>query len=119
MGAVREFSPASARHIAPVASHRANRGVEDRFQIELCRVGLEIFDDLRARRIAAVSLRYRQAREGGAGAIGVQMKAIVMPSPDRADGVGLFKDRGVESASPKRRSRGEAGRTGADDDGVA
>jgi len=49
----------------------------------------------------------------------MQMEAVVVPPPDCSDGVGLFKDRGVQSASPKRRRRGEARRTGADDDCVA
>jgi hypothetical protein len=103
----------------PITPHRANRRVEDRFQGEPCRVGLEIFDNLRARGVAAASLRYRQPRQAGAGAIGVQMQPVIVAPPDRADGVGLFKDRGVQSARPKRRRHGEAGRTGADDDGVA
>jgi hypothetical protein len=99
-------------------SRRVNRRVEDRLQIKLRRVSLEIFDDMRARRIAAVSLRHREPRQAGADAIGMQMEAIVMSPPDRADGVGLFKDRGVEPPSLKRRRRGETSRTRADDDGV-
>jgi hypothetical protein len=47
------------------------------------------------------------------------MEAIVMPSPDGADSVRLFKDCGVKTASLKRRRGGEARRTGPDDDGVA
>ena len=49
----------------------------------------------------------------------MQMEAIVMSPPDRADGVGFFEDRGVEAARPERRRRGETGGTRADDDGVA
>ena len=72
----------------PVTPHRANRRVEDRFQGELCRVGLEIFDDSSARGIAAVSLRHLEARQAGAGSVRVQMEAVVVAPPDRADGVG-------------------------------
>ena len=53
------------------------------------------------------------------GAIRVQMQPIIMAPPDRADGVGLFKDRDVEAPNSKRRRGGEAGGTSADDDGVA
>ena len=44
------------------------------------------------------------------GAIGVQMQAIVMTPPDRADGVRFFQDRRVESARLERRRGSEAGR---------
>src|SRR5262249_5083679 len=103
----------------PVTLYNANLRVEDWFQGEPCSVGLEILDNVSARWIPAVSLRYRQPGQAGAGAIRVEMETVVMPPPDRADHVGLFKDRGVQSPRPKRRRRGEAGGTGADDDCVA
>ena len=49
----------------------------------------------------------------------MQMEAVVMPPPDRADGIGLFKDRGVEAARPKRRGGGETGGPRANDNSVA
>jgi hypothetical protein len=44
------------------------------------------------------------------------MQPIVVPSPDRPDGVGLFKDRGVEALGLKRHCRGEAGGACGNDD---
>jgi hypothetical protein len=79
----------------------------------------KIFDHVRARGIAAVSLRYRQTRQAGMSAVGVQMEPVIVAPPDRADDVGLFQDRSVEASRPKRRRRGETRWTGADDDGVA
>ena len=119
MGAVCEFSPASTRHPRPSRRTAPTGALKTGLQGELRRVGLEIFDDLSARGIAAVSLRYRQARQAGAGAVSVQMQSVVVAPPDRADGVGFLKDRGVKSASLKRGRRGEAGGTCADDNGVA
>ena len=49
----------------------------------------------------------------------MQMEAVVVAPPDRADGVGLFEDRGFEAPSLERRGRREPGGTRADDDGVA
>ncbi len=49
----------------------------------------------------------------------MQVEAVVVAPPDRADRVGLFKNRGVETPGLERRRDGEAGWTRADDDGVA
>jgi hypothetical protein len=84
----------------PVTPHRANRRVEDRLQIELGAVGFEIIDNVSARRVAAVRTRDRQAGQAGAGSIGVQMEAVVMPPPDRPDCVGFSR---IEALRPRAR----------------
>jgi hypothetical protein len=103
----------------PVTANCADRGVEHGFEGEFRRVGLEVLDDLNARGVAAVSLRHRQARQAGAGAVRVKMQAVVMASPRRADRVALLENDGLKSARTQCRRRREAGGTGADNDRVA
>ena len=45
----------------------------------------------------------------------MQMEAVVMPPPDGADCIGLFKDYGIEASRPKRRRGGETGGPRAND----
>ena len=62
-------------------------------------IGIEIVDHLCARGIGRVVARHRQARQARMIPVGVQMQAVIMLPPRRADGVRLLQHRHVNPAA--------------------
>ena len=79
-------------------------------------VAFQVVHHLRARRVARIAARHRQAGQAGVVAIGVQVQAVVVAAPDRADRVALFQDGGLDAVLAERRRAGQAGGAGADDE---
>jgi hypothetical protein len=88
--------------------------IENRLNAEVCRVVFQIFNDLRSRRIGRVRARHRHSGQAGMAAIGVQMKTIIMASPDRADRICFFQHRGAKSQCTHARCARQARRAGTD-----
>ena len=107
----------SAHHcaVAPQARHlRAKSGLD----MKAGRVTFEIFHHLLARWIKRIGLRHGYAGQAGVIAIGVQVQTIVVPSPGRADIIGLLEHRDVETRNAHRCGTGQPRRAGTDDDRV-
>ena len=91
-------------------------GVEDGPDAKMSRVALQVLDQLGSRRIFQIAPRHRQSRKAGMSAIGMQVKAVIVPPPDRADGIFLLQDRGTQANGTHAGGAGEACGSGPDND---
>jgi hypothetical protein len=123
IGAIRKIGPSRCYHdhggrhavliridapLRAIASDLAYCGVEDWLDAEMCCVALQVLNDLRSGRIFGVALRHRHPGQTGMAAIGMQVKAVVVPSPDRADGIFLLDDHMTNTSSAHAGGAGKA-----------